>query len=451
MKFVKNVEEAINSSIIKKGSVIYCGGNAATPQVLLQQMIKDTTITDVDMFSILLLGDIKEIFSEASCERITHRILFNGPFSRKAINSGWASYQLMHLSDVPHQIREYLKPNIVFLSVSGPDNGGNYSYGTTVEGLQAAVNTAKSNGGLVIAERNIRMPFVLGATLHENEIDFLIDSDYDLPHSPAHKPDERSKKIGEIIAELYIENGTTLQYGIGEVPEAVTGSIVKKGIKDLGIHTELFADAMRNLIDHGIVTNKYRSNNFSAASLFLSSDKDGYNWLDFNSSVRSAPSDFTNYIVNIAKQPKMVAINSAIGIDLHGNIWADSLDARNIYSGIGGQADFLRGAYLSKGGYAIIGMKSTTSNGHSKIMDLCPEGITTTAIAADPVILVTEHGAFDPRGLNMAEHAVGIAHLAEASTKEKLLRTIYDSEAFHTPKQALKDITPKGFIPYEKI
>lgn len=451
MIFVRNVEAAINSSNIKKGSVIYCGGNAGTPQVLLRQLIRDKSIRDVDLLSVLLLGDIEEIFSKETCKRITHRILFNGPYSRKAINTGRASYQLMHLSDVPHQIRKYLKPNVVLLSVSGPDNGGNYSYGTTVEGLQAAVNTAKSNGGLIIAERNIRMPFVLGATLHENEIDFLIDSDYSIPLSPAHPPDERSKKIGEIIAELYIEDGTTLQYGIGEVPEAVTESIIKKGVKDLGIHTELFADAMRHLVDKGIITNKYRENNFSVSSIFLSSDKHGYNWLAFNSSVRSAPSDFTNYIVNIAKQPRMVAINSAIGIDLHGNIWADSLHARNIYSGIGGQADFLRGAYLSKNGYAIIGMKSTTKNGNSKIMDLCPEGITTTAIAADPVILVTEYGAFDPCGLNMAEHAVGIAHLAEPATREKLLRTIYDSKVFHTPRQALKDVFPKGFIPYDTI
>ena len=147
----------------------------------------------------------------------------------------------------------------------------------------------------------------------------------------------------------------------------------------------------------------------------------------------------------------MTAINSAIGVDLHGNIWADSLKGRQIYSGIGGQADFLRGSYLSEGGHAIIAMKSTTAGGISKIVDMCPEGITTTAISADPVIIVTENGAFDPRGLNIAEHAVGIAHLAEPETREYLLRKIYDSPEFHKPPIAIKNKPPKGFIPYDRV
>ncbi len=140
-----------------------------------------------------------------------------------------------------------------------------------------------------------------------------------------------------------------------------------------------------------------------------------------------------------------------MGVDLHGNIWADSLKARQIYSGIGGQADYLRGSYLSEGGKPIIAMKSTTDKGESKIVDLCPEGITTTAIAADPVIIVTENGAFNPKGLNFAEHAVGIAHLAAPKYRDALLKKIYDSEAFHNPREALKDVFPKGFIAYEHI
>ena len=147
----------------------------------------------------------------------------------------------------------------------------------------------------------------------------------------------------------------------------------------------------------------------------------------------------------------MVAINSAIGIDLHGNIWADSLNAKEIYSGIGGQSDFLRGAHLSKGGVPIIGLKATTSKGETKILTKCPEGISPTAIAADPVVIVTEHGAFDPRGLSICEHAVGIAHLAEPSVREELLKYIFESERFHKPRQALQDRKPKGFFPYEYL
>jgi acyl-CoA hydrolase len=155
-------------------------------------------------------------------------------------------------------------------------------------------------------------------------------------------------------------------------------------------------------------------------------------------------------MLHIASEHKMVAINSALGVDLHGNIWADSIQARHIYSGVGGQADFLRGAYLSEGGVPIIALKSTT-HGLSKIVDKSPEGITTTAIPADPVVIVTEYGAFDPRGLSITEHAVGIAHLAAPQHKEKLLQHIFASSVFNKPATVLRGGRPKGFTPYEAI
>lgn len=451
MKRVKKVEEVINSQVIKAGSVIYTAGNAATPQILLNHIARDTSIANVDMLSILLLGDIADLFSKEACKRITHRIIFSGEHSREAMNNGRATYQLMHLSDIPRQLIQNIKPNIVFLQVSGPDNGGNYSFGTTVEGVKAAVDSARANNGIVIAECNKRMPFVLGTTLHGSEIDYLLDVDYALPVSPVHEPDERANRIGKLIAELYIKDGSTLQYGIGEVPEAVTTAIIKKGVKDLGIYTELFSDAMRTLVDKGIVNNRFLRNNFAVSSIFLSGDAEGYEWLHFNSSVQSRPSNQTNNVMYISAQPKMTAINSAMGVDLHGNIWADSLDARKIYSGIGGQADFLRGSYLSEGGTPIIAMKSTTDKGHHKIMDKCPEGITTTAIAADPIVIVTEYGVFNPRGLNITEHAIGIAHLAAPEQRDRLLKSIFESTAFHKPSQALKDSSPKGFVAFDSV
>ncbi|MEE4257033.1 MAG: acetyl-CoA hydrolase/transferase C-terminal domain-containing protein [Bacteroidales bacterium] len=451
MKKINSVEEVINSGIIRSGSVIYTAGNAATPQVLLKQLAYDTSITNIELLSILLLGDIHDLFSKEACSRITHRVIFNGPHSREAMNNGWATYQLMHLSDIPRQLKQSIKPNVVLLQVSGPDNGGNYSFGTTVEAVKAAVDTARANNGLVIAERNSKMPFVLGTTLHSSDIDYLLDVEYDLPVSPVEEPDDRANRIGRLIAELFIKDGSTLQYGIGEVPEAVTTSIIGKGVKDLGIYTELFSDSMRTLVDKGIVNNRFLRNNFSVSSIFLSADADGYDWLHFNSSIQSRPCEQTNNVLYISAQPRMTAINSAMGVDLHGNIWADSLDARKIYSGIGGQADFLRGSYLSEGGTPIIAMKSTTDKGHHKIMDKCPEGITTTAIAADPVVIVTENGAFNPRGLNIAEHAIGIAHLAAPEQRDRLLKAIYESKAFHKPRKALKESIPKGFVAFEQV
>lgn len=451
MKKFNRVEDIINNKIIKPGSVIYTAGNAAAPQVLLNQFAADTSIVNVEMLSVLLLGDIAGIFSKEACKRIYHRIIFNGPHSREAVNDGRATYQLIHLSDIPRQLRQYIKPNIALLQLSGPDNGGNYSFGTTVEGAKAAVDAARASGGQIIAECNKQMPFVLGTTIHSSAIDFLIETDYALPLSPVHEPDERAIRIGRLIAELFIKDGSTLQYGIGEVPEAVTTAIINKGVKDLGIYTELFSDSMRTLVEKGIVNNRFLRNSFSVSTIFLSSELKGYEWLHFNSSVQSRPSDQTNSVMYISAQPKMTAINSAMGVDLHGNIWADSLDARKIYSGIGGQADFLRGSYLSEGGTPIIALKSTTEKGQQKIMDKCPEGITTTAIAADPIVIVTEHGAFNPRGLNLSEHAIGIAHLADPEQRDRLLKLIYDSKAFHKPRQALKDISPKGFVAYDTV
>jgi len=457
MKIVKTADEAINARLIPMGSVVYVAGNAAAPQDLLEQLAKDLSIEGVDLYSILLLGDrLKPLFSEERCRGLTHRVIFNSYLTKEAVNNGWAKYHPMHLSEVPRYVRQFMRPDVVFVSVSGPDKGGNYSLGTTVEGVFAAIQTTRRKGGIVIAERNKNMPFVLGTTIPESYIDFLLDADYPLPVSPVHEPDDVAMRIGEIIAALYIDDGSgsepgsTLQYGIGVVPEAVTEAILRKGVSDLGIHTELFADAMAKLIKRGVVTNRWKKViDFSVAAIFLAEDKEAYDWLAYNSSVQSRPSDYTNSVFKIAEQPKMVAINSAIGVDLHGNIWADSLDARKIYSGVGGQADFIRGAQHSEGGVAIIALKSMTRDGISKVVDRCPAGITTTAIPADQVILVTEQGAFDPRGLSLGERAVGIANLARPGEREKLLKMISDNPAFHQPDVALLRGIP-GFMSYER-
>lgn len=456
MKYVTNVEDVINNRVIKPGSVIYAQGNAGTPQILLGQLAADLTIVDVDLYGILLLGEkVRPLFGEERCKRLTHRVIFNSVLSREAVNNGWAYYQPMHLAEIPRHLRQTIRPNVVLLTVAGPDKAGNYSLGTTVEGVLAAIQTVRDNGGIVIAERNARMPFVLGTTVSSRMLDHVIDTDYELPASPVHKPDDVAMKIGEIIAAMYIQDGrgqtpgSTIQYGIGEVPEAVTEAILKRGYGDLAIHTELFAGAMARLVKQGVVTNRWKRDlSFSVSSIFLAEDRDGYDWMHYNSSIQSRPSSYTNSVFKIAEQPNMVTINSAIGVDLHGNIWADSLDARKIYSGVGGQADFIRGAQYSTGGAAIIALKSTTSAGISKIVDRCPAGITTTAIPADQVILVSEYGAFDPRGLSIGERAIGIAQLARPDAREELLKIVSDSPAFHKPNIPAHQGVP-GFIPYE--
>ncbi len=457
MRIIKHVEEAVNSRIIKPGSVIYMSGNAATPKILLKQLADDVSIRSIDMYCILPLGEgLEGLYTRERCHEITHRIIFNSHLTLEAVNNGWAKYHPMHLSEVPKYIKNWIMPDVVLISVAGPDMGGNYSLGTTVEAVLASVQTAKERGGIVIAERNNKMPFVLGTTIPESCIDYLIDADYPLPVSPIQTPDETARKIGEIIASLYICDGSgktagsTLQYGIGEVPEAVSDAIIQKGYRDLGIHTELFASAMVKLVKQGVISNRWKKSiNFSVSSIFLATNQADYDWLHYNSSVQSRPSNYTNSVFKIAELPRVVTINSAIGVDLHGNIWADSLDARKIYSGVGGQSDFIRAAQFSEGGIAIIAMKSTTRDGISKIVDRCPAGITTTATPSDQVILVTENGALDPRNLSLGERAVGIAHLAQPKERENLLRIIHDNPAFHKPDDAVKRGVP-GFTSYEK-
>jgi acyl-CoA hydrolase len=457
MKVVSSVDEAVNSAILKPGSVIYTSGNAAAPQVTLGQIAKDTSIKGVSIYGVLLLGEgLRPLFSVERCRDITHRVIFASYLTREAVNNGRAFYHPMHLSEIPKYMKLRMKPNFAFISVAGPDIGGRYSLGTTVEGVLAAVEYCKATGGTVIAERNKRMPFVLGTTIAESSIDYLVETDYPLPTSPIKDPDDVATRIGEIIAALYIEDGSgdkpgsTLQYGIGEVPEAVTTAILKKGVRDLGVHTELFAGALAKLVKAGVVSNKWKKHlNFSVSSIFLAEDQQGYDWFHHNSAVQSRPSNYTNSVFKIAEHPKIVAINSAIGVDLHGNIWADSLDARKIYSGVGGQSDFIRGAQYSDGGVAIIALKSATKNGVSKIIDLSPAGITTTAIPADQVILVTENGAFDRRGLSLGERAIGIAHLAQPEHREHLLKVIAGDPAFHKPAHSFSNGIP-GFTPYEE-
>jgi len=457
MREIQSVEEVINKRVLPPGSVIYCQGNAGTPQVLLGQLAGDLSITGVDMYGVLILGiNLSELFSEQRCRGLTHRVIFNSVLTREAVNNGWAYYQPMHLQQIPSLLRSRIQPSAVLLTVAGPDKAGNYSLGTTVEGVLAAIQYVREHGGVVIAERNARMPFVLGTTIPSDAIDYLLNTEYDLPASPVHDPDDTAKRIGEIIAAMYIQDGrgkspgSTLQYGIGEVPEAVTEAIIERGYGDLAIHTELFAGAMARLVTQGVVTNRWKRDlSFSVSSIFLAENQDGYDWLHYNSSVQSRPSSYTNSVFKIAEQTNMVTINSAIGVDLHGNIWADSLDARKIYSGVGGQSDFIRGAQYSQDGAAIIALKSTTSDGISKIVDRCPAGITTTAIPADQVIIVTEYGAFDPRGLSIGERALGIAHLAGPEVREDLLKLIADSPAFHKPDIPLHKGVP-GFTPYEQ-
>lgn len=464
-----SLDDALNIDTIKpkdgRKAEIYFSGNAATPKFLLEKLVEITQSGELpkdfaNIYGVLPLmnkGDlVNELFLPPVTSSIRPNMFFPGPLVREAINSGRAYYQNKHLSDIADNLINSIRPNVVLLTVNGPDNGGNYSLGTTVEGVLAAVHYAHENGGVVIAEMNHNMPKINGSTIPEKMINFLIESNNPLPISPVKSPDERAKKIGEIIAALYIHNNSCIQYGIGEVPEAVSDAILLKGVKELGIHTELFADAMIRLHQAGIVTNEHKKFDIgiSTSSIFLAKDKKGYEWLGDNACVQSKPSEYTNNILIIAQQPNMVSINGAIAVDLNGAVCADMARNRYIINGTGGWVNFNTGAYLSDGGTPIVALKSTTlrrGEEISKIVDSLESGINHTGRSVDPFVIVTEHGAVDKKYLSHGQFALAIAYLAGPTEyRENLLRIIYDSKSpFTHPSKPLKDNEyPKGFIPY---
>lgn len=338
-----------------------------------------------------------------------HNALFTGPNVRDAVQAGRADFTPVFLSEIPSLFRDGTLPlDVALVQVSPPDAHGFCRLGTSVATARAAVDHAD----VVIAEINPQVPRTLGfSSVHVSRIDFAVEVDRPLPEVAFPAPGAAEREIGQHIA-LQIPNGATLQMGIGKIPDATLHAL--RGHEHLGVHTEMFSDGLVDLVERGVVTGREKTRwQNRVVTSFVMGTRRVTDFVDTNPFVEFHPSDLVNDAEEIAKQHRMVAINSAIEIDLTGQVCADSIGDR-IYSGIGGQMDFMRGAVRSVGGKAFIALPSTAAKGTvSRIVPRLAPGAGVVTTRGHVQYVVTEHGVVNLRGRSLrqrAEMLISIAH-----------------------------------------
>lgn len=420
---LSSLEEAV--SVVKSGDCVYTSGNAATPYALLRALAQREELNNVTLTHVLMIGEdpLEEVVKAGKAR---HNSLFVGSADRAAVNSGKADYVPIFLNEIPSLFYDNLiKLDVAFIHVSPPDEHGFVSLGVEVLASKAAVDCAK----IVVAQVNDQMPRTLGDTfIHISKIDKIVEVSEPLPELQKQPPTENEIKIANYIANI-IEDGSTLQLGIGGIPDAVLSLL--KGKKDLGIHTEMISDGLMEALEQGLITGyKKTLHPGKAVCTFILGTKKLYDYVDNNPFFEAHPVNYTNDPFIVSQNDKMIAINSAIEIDLTGQVCSDSIGTY-IYSGFGGQVDFIRGAARSKGGKPIIAIQSTAKNSElSRIVPTLKVGAGVVTTRADVHYVVTEFGIAYIHGKNLkqrAEELIKISHpkfqqeLIEAAKKRNLL------------------------------
>ncbi|NQZ75691.1 MAG: acetyl-CoA hydrolase/transferase family protein [Ekhidna sp.] len=416
---ITTIEDAL--SLINDGDNVFIHSAAMTPSTLVDGL-KNLDVKNVNLIHIHTESGA-EYLNE---DKFTTYSCFVGGNIRKLINSSnKANYIPVFLSEI-YQLLEQgeRKVDVALLKVSPPDQHGYCSLGVSVDVSLAAIRAAKH----IIVEINEQVPRVHGdGFIHISQIDKAIESTTEM-YSPAPRTlSEEEMQIGKYIAEL-IDDGSTLQMGIGGIPDAVLSQLGNH--KDLGIHTEMFSDGILPLVENGVITGRHKKVlPGKLASCFALGSRKLYDFLDDNPIVEFKEASFTNDTALIRKNPKVVAINSAIEVDLTGQVCADSIGTYQ-YSGVGGQMDFIRGAALSPGGKPIIAMTSSTKKGLSKINPLLKSGASVTTTRAHVRWVVTEYGAVNLFGKDLLERArllISIAHPDHREDLEKAMKERYVS------------------------
>lgn len=412
MKYT-TAEEAVK--IIKSGNHVFIHTAAAAPQALVKALsARYKELKNVSIYSLHTEGDAPYASEECS-ESFCVRALFVGENTRKAISSGKGSYIPVFLSEASSLFRKKIIPlDVALISVSPPDKHGFCSLGTSVDVSLAAKEAAK----IVIAQINKYVPRTHGdGIIHINDIDLSVEHHEPLPTVHLAEPNDIELAIGKHIANL-IEDGSTLQMGIGAIPNAVLSLLGNH--KDLGIHTEMFSDGILPLVEKGVITGKFKKKHRGMiVSSFAIGSQKLYDFMDDNPQLKMIDSEYVNNTDIIRRNPKVVAINSAIEIDLTGQVCADSIGSM-IYSGVGGQMDFIRGASLSEGGKPIIAMPSVTKNGASKITAVLKPGAGVVTTRAHVHYIVTEYGAVNLYGKSIEERIKMLISIAHPSHREEL-------------------------------
>lgn len=410
-------------SHIKSGDKVFIHANAAHPQTLVQAMTaRSKELSGVEIFELLCLGEAPYAREEYKNSFRVHS-LFIGSNVRDAVNKGRGDYIPVFLSEIPSLFLSGQIPlDVCLVQVSPPDSHGYCSFGVGIDCVVAARKASK----LVIAEVNEQMPRTLGRSfVHFSKFDYIVETSRPLPELPVCVPDEIDNQIAANVCDL-VEDGATLQMGIGSIPDAVIRFL--KDRHNLGIHTEMFSDGVLDLIELGVITNDAKKIlPGKTATSFVMGSKRLYDFVDNNPSVEFQTSDFINDPFIIAQNDKVVAINSALQIDLTGQVCADSLGTR-LYSGFGGQVDFIRGAARSKGGKPIIALPSTAKDGMvSRIMPHLSQGGGVVTSRGDVHFVVTEFGVAQLHGKNLKDRAkalIAISHPKFQSYLEEECRKI---------------------------
>ncbi len=404
-------------SHIKSGTRLLVGSGCAEPQTLVNALCENyANIHDLELVHLLTLGGADYV-DEKYSGHFRHNAFFIGANVRKAVGEGRADYTPIFLSEIPDLIkRGHGRCQTVFLQLSPPDSHGYCTMGIHVDIQRAALESAD----LVIAEINPNMPRTFGNTeVHLRDIDYLVEVDTPLLELPLTEPDEDSMRIGFHISRL-IENGACLQMGIGNIPNAVLKFLGDK--HDLGIHTEMFSDGILDLVRNGNITNKYKEvQPGKIVTSFAMGSRALYDFVDDNQGIRFLTSDIVNSPRTISKNDRVVAVNSALQVDLTGQVCADSLGYK-FYSGIGGQVDFIRGASLSKGGVPILALPSTAKKGTlSRIVANLAEGAGVVTSRGDVHYVVTENGVAYLHGKTIRERALALISIAHPDFRSELL------------------------------
>jgi acyl-CoA hydrolase len=417
----KYVTAAEAVKVIKSNDRVYVQAAAATPSILTKALAERAAeLRNVEVCHLHTEGEAPYANPDLA-ESFHVNSFFIGPNVRHTLAAGNGSYTPVFLSELPNLFRKNVLPiNVAFIHVSPPDKHGYCSLGVSVEATVAAIENAK----IVIAQVNPQMPRTFGdGILHVSEIDYMVEVDVPIYAHEVVPFTKEEEKIGGFIASL-IEDRSTLQMGIGSIPDAALSKL--KNHKDLGIHTEMFSDGVIDLIENDVINCNYKGTlRGRVLATFLMGSKRLYDYVNDNPFIEMKESSMVNDTARIRKNSRMVAINSAIEVDVTGQVCADSIGAK-MYSGVGGQMDFIRGASLSDGGKAIIALPSITKRGESRIVPYLKQGAGVVTTRSHVQYIITENGIADLYGKTLKQRTAEMIRIAHPNHQESIEKAYYE-------------------------